>query len=76
MILDIVCFKSVLIHSDAYKSVPILIPNVNIWDPKMYKLWYIGSVLWKAWWWLNIDETCCHKNILCNTLLRLSEIYT
>jgi len=38
MILDIVCFKSVLIHSDAYKSVPILIPNVNIWDPKMYKL--------------------------------------
>jgi len=41
-----------------------------------YKFWYIGSVLWKAWWWLNTVETCCHKNILCNKLLCLTEIYT
>jgi hypothetical protein len=33
-------------------------------------------VLWKAWWWLNRVETCCHKNILCNKLLCLTEIYT
>jgi hypothetical protein len=41
-----------------------------------YKFRYIGSVLWKAWWWLNRVETCCHKNILCNKLLCLTEIYT
>ena len=41
-----------------------------------YKFWYIVSVLWKAWWWLNRVETCCHKNILCNELFCLTEIYT
>jgi len=41
--------------------------RLSIWDPNMhYKFWYIGSVLWKAWWWLNRVETCCHKDILCN----------
>jgi hypothetical protein len=40
-----------------------------------YKFWYIGSVLWKAWWWTNRVETCCQKNILRNKLLCLSEIY-
>ena len=33
-------------------------------------------VLWKAWWWLNTVETCCHKNILCNKLLCLTGIFT
>jgi hypothetical protein len=47
------------------------------WDHRMHcKFWYIGSVLWKAWWWLNRAETCCHKNILCDKLLCLTEIYT
>jgi hypothetical protein len=47
------------------------------WDPKMhYKFWYNGSVLWKAWWWLNRVETYCHKYILCNKYLCLTEIYT
>jgi len=56
------------------------------WDPKSlqwivqliqnYKFWYIGSVLWKAWWWFNRVETCCHKNILHNKLLCVTEIYT
>jgi len=42
----------------------ILLPIVRIWDPRMhYKYWYLGSVLWKTWWWLNTVETCCHKNI-------------
>jgi hypothetical protein len=37
---------------------------------------YSGSVLWKAWWWLNRVKTCCLKNILCNKLLCLTKIYT
>ena len=40
------------------------------------KFWCTGSVLWKAWWWLNRVETCCHKNILCNELFCLTESYT
>jgi hypothetical protein len=39
------------------------------------KFWNIGYVLWKAWWWFNRVETCCHKNVLCNKLLCLTEIY-
>jgi len=50
--------------------------GLRVWDPRMhYKFRYIGSVLWKAWW-LNRVETCCHKNILFNKLLCLTEIYT
>ena len=30
----------------------------------------------QAWWWLSRVETCCHKNILCNKLVCLTEIYT
>jgi len=53
------------------------IPNACVWDPRMhYKFWYIGSVSWKAWWWLNRVETCCHRNILCKKLLCSTEIYT
>ena len=40
-----------------------------------YEFWYIESFPWKAWWWLNRVETCCHKNILCNKLLCLTETY-
>ena len=50
---------------------------LSIWDFRMHhKFWYIGSVLWKAWWWLSRVETCCNKNILCNKLLCLTETYT
>jgi hypothetical protein len=46
------------------------------WDPIMhYKFWHIGSVLWKAWWWLNRVETC-YEYVSCNKLLCLTEIYT
>ena len=41
---------------------------VSFWDPKMrYKCWYIGSVLQKAWWWLNRLETCCLE---CNYIIK------
>jgi len=37
---------------------------VSFWDPRMhYKCWYIGSVLQKAWWWLNTVETCCLNSL-------------
>jgi len=67
----------VYIHiSDTCTTVSTILPIVSVWDSRMhYKFWYIWSVLWKAWWWLNRVETCCHKNILCNKLLRLTEIY-
>jgi len=32
-----------------------------------YKCWYIGSVLQKAWWWLNRLETCCLE---CNYIIK------
>jgi len=54
-----------------------IVHSVRFWDPRMhYKFWYIGSVLWKAWWRLNRVETCCHKNILYNKLLCSTEICT
>jgi len=63
--------------SDTYAILSTLLPIVSVYDPRIhYKFWYNGSVLWKAWWWLNTVETCCHKNILCNKLLCLIEIYT
>jgi len=64
---------------------PAVVKFNAFWYPKRYafgipectiKFWYIGSVLWKAWWCLNRVETCCHKNILCSNLLCLAEIYT
>jgi len=61
---------------DICTNVSTVLPIVSVWDPRMhYKFWYIGSVLWKAWLWLNTVETCCHKNIWCNKLLCLTEIY-
>jgi len=53
------------------------IPNAySVRDPRMHlQCWYNESVLWNAWW-LNTVETCCHKNILCNKWLCLTEIYT
>ena len=63
--------------SDTCTAVSSIITIVSFCDPKIpYTFWYIGSVLWKAWGWLNRVETCCHKNILCNKLLFLTEIYT
>jgi len=76
------------LHSPVSPSFPLLcvtechhistvLPIVTVWDPRMhYKFWYIGSVLWKVWWWLNRVETCCYKNILCTKLLCLTGIYT
>ena len=44
-------------------------PIVSIWDSRMhYKCWYIGSVLQKAWWWLNRVESCYR---VCNCIIKL-----
>jgi hypothetical protein len=55
--------------SDTYTFILTVPPTVRIWDPRMhYKCWYTGSVLQKAWWWLNTVETCCLK---CNYIIKL-----
>jgi hypothetical protein len=67
------CFDS----TESSSGLPKNRSNVSIGIPECtIKFWYIGSVLWKAWWWLSRVETCCHKNILSNKLLCLTEIYT
>jgi len=67
------CFDSI----ESSSGLPKNSSNVSTGIPECtIKFWYIGSVLWKAWWWLSRVETCCHKNILSNKLLRLTEIYT
>jgi len=80
IILDFKIYSTVYIYiqvSDTCTTVSTVLPILSVWDPRMhYKFWYTGSVLWKAWWWLNTVKTCCHKNILCNKLLCLTEIYT
>jgi hypothetical protein len=55
--------------SDTCTFILTVPPIVSIWDPRMhYKYWYIGSVLQKAWWWLNTVQTCC---INCNCIIKL-----
>ena len=63
--------------SDTCTTVSTVLPIVSVWDPrKHYKIWYIGSVLWVAWWWLSRAETCCNENILFKKLLCLTGKYT
>jgi hypothetical protein len=73
------CFDSIESSSSLPKNisnVSIFIVHSGIPNAMHYKYRYIGSVLWKAWWWLSRVETCCYKNILCNKLLCLAVIYT
>jgi hypothetical protein len=81
----VTCFESIESSSGLAKNRSIVskfivhsgIQNACVWDSRMhYKFWYIVSLLWKAWWWLNGVETCCHRNILCSKLLCLTEIFT
>jgi hypothetical protein len=80
-ILDFKIYRFVYTYIYIYIYIQIsgttLLPIVSVWDPRMqYKFWYFGSLLWKAWLWLNRVEACCHKNVLYNKLLCLTEIYT
>jgi hypothetical protein len=57
-----------IVHSGIPKAYNRRYSQYN-WDPRMhYESCYIGSVLLKAWWWINTVETCCLK---CNYIIKL-----